>query len=74
MLNEIPMQIEDTVEDLEEALQNTLKDIESLAAKVTNENMDAYEGFMKSEEYKDKLVDIGNKLKEKGVDINTLME
>ena len=74
MLNEMPMQIEDTVEDLEEALQNTLKDIESLAAKVTNENMDAYEGFMKSEEYKDKLVDIGNKLKEKGVDINTLME
>jgi len=74
MLNEMPMQIEDTVEDLEEALQNTLKDIESLAAKVANENMDAYEGFMKSEEYKDKLVDIGNKLKEKGVDINTLME
>jgi len=38
------------------------------------ENMDAYEGFMKSEEYKDKLEEIGNKLKEKGVDINTLME
>ena len=68
------MDIEETVEDLEEQLQKTLKDIENLAAKVAEENMDAYEGFMKSEEYKDKLEEIGNKLKEKGVDINTLME
>ena len=68
------MDIEETVEDLEDQLQKTLKDIENLAAKVAEENMDAYEGFMKSEEYKDKLEEIGNKLKEKGVDINTLME
>jgi len=68
------MDIEETVEDLEEQLQKTLKDIENLAGKVAEENMDAYKGFMKSEEYKDKLEDIGNKLKEKGVDINTLME
>lgn len=74
MLNEIDMKIEDTVEDLEEQLQETLKDIENLAAQVAEENMDAYTGFMKSEEYKDKLVDLGNKLKERGVDINTLME
>jgi len=65
---------EDTVEDLEEQLQKTLKDIEHLAGEVLQEKMDAYTGFMKSEEYKDKLEDIGNKLKEKGVDINTLME
>jgi hypothetical protein len=68
------MDIEETVEDLEDQLQKTLKDIENLAAKVAEENMDAYEGFMKSEEHKDKLEEIGNKLKEKGVDINTLME
>jgi len=68
------MDIEETVEDLEEQLQSTLKDIENLASKVAEENLDAYAGFMKSEEYKDKLEEIGNKLKEKGVDINTLME
>ncbi len=63
-----------TVEDLEEELQETLAKIENIAARVAEKEIDAYEGFMESEKYKDKVVEIGHKLKERGVDITTLTE
>ncbi|QFR42495.1 hypothetical protein CVO_08890 [Sulfurimonas sp. CVO] len=57
------------IEDLEEELEETLAKIDDIAAKVQKKELDAYEGFMKTEKYKNKIVEIGNKLKEKGVDI-----
>ncbi len=71
---EIMMRIEETIESLEDELQEALMTIENIAAQVAEKTMDAYDGFMKSEEYKNKVVEIGNKLKEKGVDITTRME
>jgi len=62
----------DTVEDLEEDLQEALKKIDEIAAQVSEKKLDVYEGFMMSEKYKDEIVKIGNKLKEKGVDITTM--
>lgn len=68
------MQTEETVEDLEEQLQEALAKIENIAGMVAEKTIDAYEGFMQSEQYKDKVVEIGHKLKERGVDITTRME
>lgn len=66
--------MEETVEDLEEELQETLAKIENIAARVAEKEIDAYVGFMESEKHKDKVVEIGHKLKERGVDITTLTE
>lgn len=63
-----------TVEELEEELQETLADIDKIAAKVAEKELDAYEGFMQTEKYKDKVIEIGHLLKEKGIDITTLTE
>lgn len=59
----------DTVEELEEALQTALNNMEDIAAKVYEKKLSAYEGFMETEKYKDEIITIGNKLKEKGIDI-----
>ena len=64
----------DTVEDLEEALQTALTNIDKIAAEVIEKKLDVYEGFMMSEKYKDEVVEIGKKLKEKGIDITTMTE
>ncbi len=64
----------DTVEDLETELQEALLNIENIAAKVQNKELDAYEGFMESEKYKDRVVEIGHALKERGIDITTRVE
>jgi len=64
----------DTVEDLEEALQKALANIDNIAAQVSQKEMDAYEGFMQTEKYKNEIVEIGHKLKEKGIDITTITE
>ncbi|PLY16153.1 MAG: hypothetical protein C0628_01325 [Sulfurimonas sp.] len=61
--------MKEMIEDLEEELEETLAKIDDIAAKVQKKELDAYEGFMKTEKYKNKIVEIGNKLKEKGVDI-----
>ena len=66
--------MEDTIEDLEEQLHEALAKIDDLAAKTAEKEIDAYEGFMQTEKYKDKIVEIGNKLKERGIDITTLTE
>jgi GTP-binding protein EngB required for normal cell division len=63
-----------TVEELEEELQETLTEIDKIAAKVAQKELDAYEGFMQTEKHKDKVVEIGHMLKEKGIDITTLTE
>ena len=64
----------ETIEDLEDALQNALNKIDNIAAQVAEKQMDAYEGFMATEKYKDEIIEIGNKLKEKGIDISTLTQ
>lgn len=61
--------IQDTVEELEEALQTALHNIEKIAARVCEKELDAYEGFLETEKYKDEIIAIGYKLKDKGIDI-----
>ena len=68
------MNVEETVEDLDTQLEETLLKIENIAARVTEKKLDAYEGFMESEKYKNKVVELGHKLKELGVDITTRTE
>ncbi|MEA2092256.1 MAG: hypothetical protein U9O83_07825 [Campylobacterota bacterium] len=64
----------DTVEELETELQEVLLNIDNIAVKVQNKEIDAYEGFTQSEKYKNRVVEIGNALKEKGIDITTRTE
>jgi len=64
----------DTVEELESELQEVLLNIDNIAAKVVEKKMDAYEGFMESEKWKNRVVEIGYALKEKGIDITTRTE
>ncbi len=66
--------MQETVEDLESELQEVLLNIDTIAQKVQEKSMDAYEGFMESEKYKNRVVEIGNLLKEKGIDITTRTE
>jgi len=63
--------VSDTVEDLESELQEMMLNMDTLAQKVQDKAIDAYEGFMQSEKYKNRIVEIGNALKEKGIDITT---
>jgi hypothetical protein len=63
-----------TVEELESELQEVLLNIDNIAAKVSNKEMDAYEGFVESEKYKNRVVELGYALKEKGIDITTRTE
>lgn len=64
----------DTVEELESELEETLINIDNIAARVAEKELDAYEGFMLSEKYKNRVVEIGHKLKEIGIDITTRTE
>ncbi|MBS4068848.1 MAG: hypothetical protein A2525_10780 [Sulfurimonas sp. RIFOXYD12_FULL_36_11] len=66
--------MEETVEDLEEELQKALAQIDTIAAKVQRKELDTFEGFMESEKYKNRVVEIGYKLKELGVDITTISD
>jgi uncharacterized FAD-dependent dehydrogenase len=66
--------MEETVEDLDEELQKALSEIENIAAKVYEGKMDAYEGFMETEKYNKIVLEMGNKLKEKGIDITQIKE
>ncbi len=63
-----------TVEDLESQLQDALLNIDNIAQRVSEKEMDAYQGFMESEKYKNRVVELGNALKEKGIDITTRTE
>ncbi|MCK4874614.1 MAG: hypothetical protein KAS26_02095 [Sulfurimonas sp.] len=66
--------MQETVEDLQTELDEALAKIENIALQVAQKELDAYEGFMQTEEYKDKIVEIGHKLKDHGVDITSLTE
>ena len=66
--------MKETVEDLESELQEVLLNIDTIAQKVHEKEMDAYAGFMESEKWKNRVVAIGNLLKEKGIDITTRTE
>ena len=66
--------IDTTVEELETELQEVLLNIDNIAAQVQDKKLDAYSGFMESEKYKNRVVEIGNALKERGIDITTRTE
>ena len=61
----------DTVEELETKLQEMMLNMDNIAQKVQDKELDAYTGFIESEKYKNKIIEIGNALKEKGIDITT---
>jgi len=63
-----------TVEDLESELEELLLKIDEIAQDVVDKKLDTYTGFMKTEEYKDKIVEVGNLLKEKGIDITQRLQ
>jgi hypothetical protein len=63
-----------TVEDLESELQEVMLNMDTLAQQVQDKELDAYEGFMQSEKWKNRIVEIGNALKERGIDITTRTE
>jgi len=64
----------DTVEELETELQEMMLNMDKIAQKVQNKEMDTYVGFLESEKYKNRIVEIGNALKEKGIDITTRVD
>ncbi|MDO9267125.1 MAG: hypothetical protein Q7U00_08605 [Sulfurimonas sp.] len=66
--------LEETVEDLDEELRKALSEIENIAGKVYEKKIDAYEGFLQTEKYNKIVLEIGYKLKERGVDITTIAE
>ena len=66
--------INNTVEELETELQEVLLNIDNLAQQVAEKKIDSYQGFMDSEKYKNRVVAIGNLLKERGIDITTRVE
>ena len=63
-----------TIEDLESELQEVMLNMDNLAQQVQDKELDAYEGFVQSEKYKNRIVEIGYALKEKGIDITTRTE
>jgi hypothetical protein len=63
-----------TIEDLESELQEVLLNIDNIAQMVQEKKLDSYEGFMQSEKYKNRVVELGHLLKEKGIDITTRVE
>ena len=64
----------DTVEDLESELEEELSKMDAIAQKVLDKKIDSYAGFMESEKHKNRIVEIGYLLKEKGIDITTRTE
>ncbi len=66
--------MQDTVEELESELQEVLLNIDNIAQRVADKELDAYEGFMESEKWKNRVVELGYALKEKGIDITTRTE
>ncbi|MFT5835787.1 MAG: hypothetical protein ACI9RG_000680 [Sulfurimonas sp.] len=64
----------DTVEELESELQEVLLNIDNIAVQVIEKKIDAYQGFLESEKWKNRVVEIGTSLKEKGIDITTRTE
>ena len=66
--------MKDTVEDLESELQELLLKIDQIAQDVVEQKIDSYEGFMETQKYNDRVVEIGHLLKDMGIDITTRAE
>ena len=66
--------METTVEELETELQETLLNLDNIAQQVAEDGLDTYQGFLQSEKYRDRIVEIGHALKERGIDITTRTE
>ncbi|MBW6488304.1 hypothetical protein [Sulfurimonas sp.] len=64
----------DTVEFLDEELKKALGAIQDIAAKVYEGKLDSYKGFLETEKYNKIVLEIGNKLKEKGIDVTQIEE
>ena len=62
-----------TVEELQSKLQELLLKMDEIAQDVNDKKLDSFEGFMQSEKYRDEIVQIGNQLKERGIDITQTM-
>jgi len=62
-----------TVEELQSKLQELLLKMDEIAQNVNDKKLDSFEGFMQSEKYRDEIVQIGNQLKERGIDITQTM-
>lgn len=61
-----------TIEELQSELEESLQKIEEIVEKVQNKELDTFEGFMESEKYKNRVVELGNLLKERGIDITQI--
>ncbi len=66
--------LEDTIEHLDEEMQAALSNISNIATRVQRGELDAYEGFLETEKYNKIVLEIGNKLKEKGIDVTKIEE
>lgn len=62
----------DTIEYLIEELKKAITNSEAIAEQVQKGELGAYEGFMESEKYSTRIVELGKKLKEKGLDITQM--
>ncbi|MGE0737628.1 hypothetical protein [Sulfurimonas sp.] len=62
----------DTVEYLVEELRKAVMKIEDIATKVNKGELGAYEGFMETEKHNNRILELGKKLKEKGLDITQM--
>ncbi len=57
------------VEDLHRELENALEMVDDIAEKVQRKELSAFDGFMQTEEYRQKANDIVRQLKELGIDM-----
>ena len=57
------------VEDLHRELENALEMVDDIAEKVQRKELSAFDGFMQTEEYRQKANDIVRQLQELGIDI-----
>lgn len=62
----------DTVEYLVEEFRKAVVTIEDIATKVNKGELSAYEGFMETEKHNNRILELGKKLKEKGLDITQM--
>lgn len=69
---EIQEVLEDTIEFLIEEVKKTLLKIDDIATKVHKGDIGAYEGFVETEKYNAKILELGRILKEKGLDITQM--
>lgn len=60
------------VEDLHRELEKALETVDDIAEKVQRKELSAFDGFMQTEEYRQKANDIVRQLQELGIDITQI--